>query len=129
MTLFPRGPEPRWREVAGRPTACALHALAALRRELPELRGGRFVPLWCDSPDDPGDDGIFAFAREAADGARAVVVINASDRPGHSGEVAGAETLRPILTVGGGPAAGLAPAGRRLPAPAGSAVVWKQPPA
>lgn len=125
ITLYPRGQDASWVKVTDDPAFRAIGELAALRRQLPELRRGRFVPLWCDSPADRGDDGVFAFAREAEDGARAVVVINAAETPAHTGELAAAPGLRPRLAVGCGPPDALAPDGRRLPAPPHSAVVWK----
>jgi hypothetical protein len=91
---------------------------------LPAPRNGKFVPLWCDSA-ATDDDGVFAFAREAADGSRVVVVINAADRPARTGAVPGGATLRPVVIGTSTPGDQLSPRDNRLPAPPCSAVVWK----
>jgi alpha-amylase len=56
-------------------------ALAELRRATPALRRGDFVPLWCDDPANPNDDGLILFARRGpAPHDLAVVAFNASSQ-------------------------------------------------
>ncbi|TAG11678.1 MAG: hypothetical protein EAZ42_00210 [Verrucomicrobia bacterium] len=52
--------------------------LTALRKALPALRDGAWLPLWVDSRGKTQDDGVFAFLRQAANGDVALVAMNAS---------------------------------------------------
>jgi hypothetical protein len=127
------------------PSFREISQLAALRQRLPVLRTGTWIPLWVDNGDDPGDDGVFAFARASEDGASFVVVaINASDKDRLTGTADHAlqlpaslrtagKVMRPALTIGAGKnpdAAPFAAAGPLwLPVPASSLVVYEAVPA
>jgi glycosidase len=79
MTLFPRGQAPTPEKARQVPTFRTIRRLATLRKNLPVLRRGEFVPLWVDSPDRDSDDGVFAFVRrDTASEERVIVILNAS---------------------------------------------------
>jgi glycosidase len=77
MTLFRREAAPRLEELKKASSFQVISRVAALRRELPVLRDGEFVPLWVDSPQSGGDDGVLAFGRQNS-GERVLVVFNAA---------------------------------------------------
>ncbi|WP_367870868.1 alpha-amylase family glycosyl hydrolase [Luteolibacter sp. Populi] len=77
MTLFPRGGGMAMGKVREGGSFKTIARMAALRREIPALREGRFEPLWVDNDGDAADDGIFAFARVSGK-ERVMVVVNAS---------------------------------------------------
>jgi glycosidase len=80
MMFYKRKGGPSIAEVKNSPTFKDISTLAALRRRLPVLRTGKWLPLWVDSGESKQDDGIFAFARASEDGESfAVIAINASD--------------------------------------------------
>ena len=141
LMFFRRKDGPTLREVRASPSFREISQLAALRARLPVLRTGDIVPLWVDNGDGSEDDGVFAFARSANDGADfVVVVINASDSPRVTGaadmslrlpsslQTAG-RILRPALTIGIGPSPTVdaidAAAPLRLPVPPSSLVVYE----
>jgi hypothetical protein len=139
--FFRRKDGPSLKEVRASAAFREISELAALRARLPVLRTGDIVPLWVDNGDGSEDDGVFAFARSANDGADfVVVVINASDSPRVTGaadmslrlpsslQTAG-RILRPALTIGIGPSPTVdaidAAAPLRLPVPPSSLVVYE----
>ncbi|MCW1922471.1 alpha-amylase family glycosyl hydrolase [Luteolibacter arcticus] len=77
LTLFRREAAPLLDSLKEAPSFQAISRAAELRRELPVLRDGSFVPLWVDSPQSGEDDGVFAFCREKG-GERVMVVFNAA---------------------------------------------------
>jgi glycosidase len=84
MTLFsPAGPLTPPAVEASRPFQ-VVAGLTALRARYPALRSGEWRPLWCDSPDQTGDDGTLVYARSLPGdaGSTVVVVIHAGERPG-----------------------------------------------
>lgn len=90
MTLFqgPGGRTPA--AVESGDSFRTLAALLRLRHDLPALRRGAWVPLWCDDPSAPADDGTLAFARTlpGPGGQSVLVVANAGPnqaRPGNDG--------------------------------------------
>jgi glycosidase len=145
MMFYKRKGGPDVKEVTASPSFREISQLAALRERLPVLRTGTWIPLWVDNGDDPGDDGVFAFARASEDGASFVVVaINASDKDRLTGTADHAlqlpaslrtagKVMRPALTIGAGKnpdAAPFAAAGPLwLPVPASSLVVYEAVPA
>lgn len=79
MTFFRRDGGPSMQDVKSSAAFREIASLADLRERLPILRTGKLVPLWVDSPEATGDDGVFAFARASNDGKSFVVVVmNAS---------------------------------------------------
>ncbi len=133
LTLWPGDEDPAIDEVAERGPFRTIAALAAARGRWPVLRHGRFVPLWIDSPEDEGDDGVLAFARvgQGMD-ENVVVVLNASSSAAQTGaldlrRVFGVETpLTGHVLIGDEP---VVEAGDRLPAPANSLVLFSPAPA
>ncbi|MGD7653228.1 MAG: alpha-amylase family glycosyl hydrolase [Verrucomicrobiales bacterium] len=139
MMLFRRRGGLSVAEVRRSKTYQQIGKLAKLRAELPVLRTGAVEPLWVDSGEGQEDDGVFAFARVLGD-ELAVVVVNASSKPGVTGagefamglagevNVAGKE-LRPVLVTGEGAGERLGPVSTdgklRLPVPANSVVVYQ----
>ncbi len=80
MMFFPHKGGPIMKEVEKSQTFSDISKLAALRKKLPVLRTGKWIPLWVDSASGDQDDGVFAFARASEDGESfVVVVVNASD--------------------------------------------------
>jgi alpha-amylase len=141
LMFYKRKDGPTLREVRASASFRGISDLAALRSRLPVLRTGDVIPLWVDGSAGPEDDGVFAFARSANNGADfAIIVINASDSPRVTGaadislrlpsslQTAG-RTLKPALTVGPGPSPEVdamdAAAPLRLPVPPSSLVVYE----
>ena len=84
MTLFaPGGPRAPAGVEASRPFQ-VMAGLTALRARYPALRAGTWRPLWCDSPEQSGDDGTLVYARYLPEGpgSTIVVVIHAGERAG-----------------------------------------------
>lgn len=141
MMFFRRQGGPSMKEVKSSTAYQEISQLAALRNRLPVLRTGDLIPLWVDSPEARGDDGVYAFARASADGESfAVILVNAStdDRFCPVGDhrlhlPASLKTegkmLRPSLVIGRGrssQAAPLAAAGPlQFSIPASSLVVYE----
>lgn len=141
FTYFPRAGSPPIDEVKQSASFREISALTSLRKKLPVLRTGSFIPLWTDSGDDSSDDGVLAYARASEDGESfAVVVINASGEARVTGTANQAinlpaslkthgKQLRPVLTIGSestGDAVNFdAAAPLRLPVPADSLVVYQ----
>lgn len=141
FTYFPRAGSPPIDEVKQSASFREISALTSLRKKLPVLRTGSFIPLWTDSGDDSSDDGVLAYARASEDGESfAVVAINASGEARVTGTANQAinlpaslkthgKQLRPVLTIGSestGDAVNFdAAAPLRLPVPAGSLVVYQ----
>ena len=92
LTLFGREDAPRLAALKGTTSFQVISRAAELRRELPVLREGEFRPLWVDSPQSGGDDGVFAFCRVKG-GECVMVVLNAA-----------ASERSPELPAGGFPA-------------------------
>lgn len=139
MMFFKRRGGPAFPEVRESKSFKEIAALAALRASHPVLRTGDLVPLWVDHGGGPEDDGIFAFARSANQGADyVVVVVNASDEARVTGTAGmamrlpsslhtGGRTLKPVLATGGKPAADVDAAADGpllLGAPGSSVVVY-----
>lgn len=141
LMLFRQHGGPTPAEVENSAPFREISQLTALRAKLPELRTGRFIPLWSDSGASDEDDGVFAFARASDDGKSFVIVVaNASEKPrvtsdGKHGirlpkEFATARVkLSPILVTGGGtlpPAPAFDAAGSlRLPVPACEMAIYQ----
>jgi glycosidase len=77
LTLFRRETSPRLEELKETPSFQVISRAAELRKELPVLREGEFVPLWVDSPQSGEDDGVLAFIRQS-NSERVMVVFNAA---------------------------------------------------
>jgi len=141
FTFFPRVNGPPIDAVKQSAAFKEIAALNSWREKLPVLRTGSFIPLWTDSGEDSGDDGVFAYARASDDGESfAVVAINASGEARVTGTTNQAmnlpatlkthgKQLRPVLTIGGESvniATGIDAAGPlRLPVPAESLVIYQ----
>ena len=139
MMFFKRRGGPTFPEVRESKSFKEIAALAALRASRPVLRTGDLVPLWVDHGGGPEDDGIFAFARSANQGADyVVVVVNASDEARVTGTAGmamrlpsslhtGGRMLKPVLVTGGktvGTAEAPADGPLRLGAPGSSVAVY-----
>lgn len=128
MTLFPRGKPPK---ANASESFRLVSRVAALRKEIPALRNGRFQPVWTDSPASPEDDGIFLFARAAKEGERVLVAFNASGRECQASlptGFPGGTKLRgqPLCGSGGTPELVVSPDGRAtLPIPAEGAMIFR----
>ncbi len=89
MTLWKRDDAPTLASLREDDTFRVVQSLAKARRSIPALRDGGFRPLWCDSGDRSGDDGLFVFARPMEDPAESVVVVcNLSQQESITGPVA-----------------------------------------
>jgi glycosidase len=141
FTFLPRVGSVPMSELKSSASFKEISALTLLRKKMPVLRSGSFVPLWTDSAGESSDDGVFAYARASEDGESfAVVVINASNEPRMTGGMNHAMSLpatlktegkylRPVLTIGSESAGDVPPfdaAGPlHLPVPAESLVVYQ----
>jgi glycosidase len=80
MTLFRRETVPQLEGLKETPSFQVISRAAALRRDLPVLRDGEFLPLWVDSPQSGEDDGVLAFGRRSS-GEQVLLVFNAAAKP------------------------------------------------
>ena len=104
LTLFRQAGGPTMSEASNGPAFRAVAAMAKLRRELPALRDGTFVPLWCDNPDATSDDGVFAFARVMRRGGApdpATTVVVAMNASGAARVTAAGENRMRLMDAGG----------------------------
>lgn len=141
FTCFPRVGSTPIDEVKQSASFKEISALTSLRKKMPVLRTGSFIPLWSDSGADSNDDGVLAYARASEDGESfAVIVINASSEARvtgaanqsmslpHTLKIYGKQ-LRPVLTIGAESAGDAqifnAAEPLRLPVPAESLVVYQ----